>query len=149
MSPAKFSLIFIVLITVLVWRFAEFYQASVDYQNGQIINLQVVLQEEPAISNRGQKFMVKNDQNQRFYINSSLNTLYHYGDRLAIEGKLQVSKNAKDFTFYNLNYPKIISLPRSQNPLIAVSLVVRERSTRLFRETLPQNSASLLCGIVF
>jgi competence protein ComEC len=141
--------IFLILLIILCLRFGLFYQHIPRYENGQEIILQATLQEDPELSNRGQQFMIKTEQNQRIYIHSSLSTLYHYGDRLAISGKLQVSKNPKGFEFISMNFPKISVLPKERNIFLQSSRWVRERSLRLFEETLPPISSSLLLGIVY
>lgn len=149
MFPMRFSLLVIVLIIVLALRFFFYYQHIISYKNGQEIILEGILQETPTISNHGQRFMIKNEQNQRIYIRTNLKEIYHYGDRLAIQGLLQVNKNDKGATFFNLNYPKITLLPSSKNPMSEASTFVRIKISKLIEETLPPVSASLMMGILF
>lgn len=101
------------------------------------------------ISSRGQRFTIKTDENQRISIQSGLSPRYHYGDRLAIRGTLQVSWDDKGHRFLSLYYPKMEKIASSFNPLFEASVWVRERSSRLFYETLPPIPASLLLGILF
>ena len=91
----KLLIIIVTTILLLCLRFTTYYQNVPSYVDGQGIHLQVVLQEEPQLSNQGQKFVVKTGENKRIYIQTNLSEHYHYGDTLAIEGQLQVQKSKK------------------------------------------------------
>ena len=150
MPPLRVIIIFILVVLFLLFlRFFIFYQNFSQYQDGQSISLQVTLMQEPKVSNHGQRFTIKTSENQRIAIQSGLSPRYHYGDRLAIQGSLQVDKNEKGQPFFSLRYPKIGVLTQSQNPFFKASVWVREKSSRLFYETLSPVSASLLMGILF
>jgi len=149
MSSRKVILMIVGLILLLVWRFTYFYQHQPHYRDGQEIKLQVVLYETPIASNQGQRFAVKTEDNKRISIRSNLKELYHYGDKLAITGKLQVRNNSKGTEFYSLNFPKIRVVNESGNPIFEASRWIRLKSTVLFEGSLPPISANLLLGIVF
>lgn len=139
----------VALLSLLLLRFFFFFQNQPQLVSGQQILLSALLQEEPELSNRGQRFVVKNDLNQRFYINTDLFERYHYGDSIAIEGKLQVKKYDNGQQILSLNFPKMQLKNELSNPLIEASRWIRQKSTALFNQTLPPISASLLLGIVF
>lgn len=145
----KVVILFILAIGILFLRFYWYFSHIPHYNNGQIVDLQVTLSEEPVASNQGQQFSITDSQNRRISIHSSLNELYHYGDRLAIRGKLQARIVAKNRDVYSLFYPKITKLPEAKDPLSKASIAIRNTSSRLFQETLPPIAASLLSGIVF
>lgn len=146
------KVLFIVIslsLALVVIRSFTYFQHIPKLSNGQHVKLQVVLQETPELSNRGQRFMVKNEVNQRIYIQTSLSELYQYGDTLAIEGQLQVNNSDDGRLFFNLYFPKIQVVEETKNPLFTASSYVREKSFAIFEATLPPISANLLLGIVF
>ncbi len=149
MATPRIISIIIALFFLLALRFFSFYHNQPQYYDGQQISLQVALQEEPEVTNHGQRFTIKTEKNQMLSVKTSTVPRYHYGDRLAIRGTLQVKKNPKGRTFFSLAFPKIQLARQATNPLIEASVWIRESSTRLYQETLPPTSASLLLGIVF
>ncbi|HSA84100.1 MAG TPA: ComEC/Rec2 family competence protein [Patescibacteria group bacterium] len=149
MAPKWFISLVILCIIVLSVRFFSFFQHIPTYADGQEIHLQVILQETPELSNRGQRFIVKTPENQRISIQTDLNELYHFGDSLAIQGSLQVTKMESGYEFLSMYYPEIVVLEDRQNPLFEASGWVRERSLALISSVLPSISSSLLLGIIF
>lgn len=137
------------VLALLCIRFITFFQSIPTYFDGQQIKLQVVLQENPQLSNRGQRFVVKTPSNQRISIQTSLSELYQYGDTLAIDGQLQVHKAEDGREFLSMYFPKIHEERTAKNPLFEASSYIREKSFALFEATLPATSSNLLLGIVF
>ncbi|HEX8932454.1 MAG TPA: ComEC/Rec2 family competence protein [Patescibacteria group bacterium] len=148
---AKMRLPFFLLLAscLLIIRFIIYFNSFPHYQNGQELKLQVVLMENPVLSNRGQRFTVKTETNQRIAIQTNLKELYQYGDSLAIRGTLQVQKDAFGRTFLRLYYPDISKQPAANNPLIKLASRLRQDSSALFNSVLPSTAANLLLGIVF
>lgn len=149
MPTTKFLIIFLASIVVLVFRFITFFQQVPTYVDGQVVKLQVILQENPELSNRGQRFVIKTEANQRITIQTNLNKLYHYGNSLAIQGSLQVTKLENGYEFLSMYYPEIVVLEERKNPFFEASGWVRERSSALVSSVLASISSSLLLGILF
>jgi|SRR5882724_744497 len=149
MPSRRFIFVCLILTSLLIVRFYLFYRQLPVLHNGEQINLQVTLEEEPMVSSRGQEFSIKTDQNQQIYLKTSLSPHYHYGDSLAIAGQLQVKKSQKGRTIYSMNFPKIHIAKETENLFSEATDHIRNMSTALYEETLPPVSASLLLGIVF
>jgi ComEC/Rec2-related protein len=149
MAASKLIIIILILFAPLGFRFYTYFQHVPTYADGQAIFLQAVLQENPELSNRGQSFMVKTPDNQRIYLQTNLSELYQYGDTLAIDGQLQVSKSEDGREFLHLYFPKIRVHKEVKNPLLEARSYIREKSFGLFEATLPPIASQLLLGIVF
>lgn len=145
----RLLLLIIIAIFLLSIRFIIYYQNIPTYHDGQHLTLQVTLQENPEISNRGQQFVVKTTGNQRISIRAGLAKFYQYGDTLAIDGQLQVKKFPNNHEFLLMNFPKIVLIEQVDNPFFEVSNFIRQQSMSLFEASLPPVSANLLLGIVF
>ncbi len=72
--------------------------------DGDLVKLQVVLQAETKLGSQGQQLTAKIDVNQQFTIQTSLNKLYHYGNRLAIDGQLQVKNLPNSQVVLSIKY---------------------------------------------
>jgi ComEC/Rec2-related protein len=149
MSRIEFIILCILLLVGLVARIFWYFQHQPQYQDGQTLLLQVQLTTEPELSNKGQQFTIKTNDNQAIYVKTSVGVRYHYGDILAIQGSLQVQKSENGHEFLHLNFPKIQKKNVSKNPLVNASIFVRRESSALFERELPPISSSLFLGIVF
>jgi competence protein ComEC len=134
---------------VLLWRFYSFYQSQPTYKGGQIIRLQTMLQEEPDLTNKGQRFSIKTPVNQRISITAQSFPRYAYGEVIEISGLLQEKRLDNGSTFYSMYYPEIVVKSESENVVFGWAKAIREKSKSLYEATLPPLSASLLMGIVF
>lgn len=139
----------IILGLILGIRYYEFFEKKPDYQNGQQVRLHVILQEEPELSNRGQRFGVKDGYNQRIYVTTASFPRLHYGDRITVAGSVERTEGEDGRRFLRLYYPQIQMHAFSENGFVAAAHNLREKSKNVFESTLPPTSASLLMGIVF
>ncbi len=141
--------LFALSIVVLWYRFSGYYQTMPDYRTSPALVTKVTLQEEPELSNRGQKFSIKDSHNQNIFITTVASPQYHTGQVLQIEGKVTVKETEEKRVFFSSSYPKIRLLSESSNGFIAAANILRARSRILYEGVLPPISASLLMGIVF
>jgi competence protein ComEC len=126
-----------------------FYQEKPVYRNGQLLILEVVLQEEPELSNKGQKFAVTDAYNQTLYITYEAFPRLHFGQVLQIEGELQEIKLEDGRILYSMYHPDVAVRADSMGFIPGLASAIRNQSKIVFESTLPPVSASLLMGIVF
>lgn len=139
----------IILFAILCLRFSTFFQDKPHYQDGQTVIVESVLQEEPELSNRGQRFSVKDAYNQTVYVTAEAFPRLEYGQVLRIEGELQERELEDGRILYSLYYPEIAVQQQEANFVAGWANMIRERSKTVFESVLPPISASLLMGIVF
>ncbi|MBA3724062.1 MAG: ComEC/Rec2 family competence protein [Candidatus Levybacteria bacterium] len=139
----------LLLISLLCWRFHAFYQEKPEYSDGQGIRLEVVLQEEAELSNRGQQFAVTDAYNQTIYVTAEAFPRLHYGQSLSLSGDLQKKELDDGRVLFSLYYPKVTHQVNAETVAIGLASAIRSQSQRLYENTLPPTSASLLMGIVF
>ncbi len=149
MSRVVYLIVLLFLISLLGWRFYSFYQEKPDYNDGQVFRLEVVLQEEPELSNRGQRFAVTDAYNQTMYVTAEAFPRFHYGQALMLSGALQEKELDDGRVLFSLYYPEVTRKADSDNAVIGLASAIRSQSQSLFENTLPPTSASLLMGIVF
>lgn len=146
----SFKLLIVFLLGVaILWRLYNFYQEKPVYRDGQVIELVSLLQEEPELSNHGQKFSVKDDYNQTIYVTADAFPRFNYGQVLLLEGKLQVKKLEDGRTLFSFYTPEIRVQASEAHVLAGIANTIRDRSKHIFESVLPPVSASLLMGIVF
>ena len=137
------------LIVALLGRFYGYYETLPDYEKNPTIQTMVTLQESPEMSNKGQRFSIKDSHNQTIFVTTAVTPQYHTGQVLRIDGTVRVSKNEKYNGLVSISYPKIRVISDSASVFVHVANVFREKSKILYDRSLPPVSASLLAGIVF
>lgn len=137
------------LSVLLCLRFHHFFQERLEYHDGQTVVIESVLQEDPELSNRGQRFSVKDGYNQTIYVTADAFPRWQYGQVLRIEGKLQERELEDGMILYSLYYPQIEVKLQEVHLVAGWANAIRERSKIVFESVLPPVSASLLMGIVF
>jgi competence protein ComEC len=142
-------LIAILLLSVLAWRFYEFYQDLPVYEDGQSLRLEATLQQEPELSNRGQQFAITDAYNQTIYVTAEAFPRLHYGQVLVLEGGMNKKELEDGRVILSMYYPEVSVHAASNGWISSWANTIRERSKVLFENTLPPISASLLMGIVF
>lgn len=143
------AFIVLLLLSSLGVRFYTFFQEQTSYHGGQTVQFQSVLQEEPELSNRGQRFSVKDQFNQTMYITADAFPRYKYGQVLQIKGEVKERKLDDERTLYSLYYPEIQIKANDEYVVAGWANHFRDQSKMLFESILPPISASLLMGIVF
>jgi len=143
----RLTFIIFFLLTALFIRIFTFYSESTSLENGQEVDFKSRLQSSPKTSARSQTFSVTYG-GQRIFIATDLFPEYSYGQQLHISGVIQKKKLKDSHVLTSLSHPKIEVVKGESNPLMTLALTIRDRTTILFKQTLPYNYASLLSGIV-
>lgn len=144
----KLVLLIIFLLALLIFRFHTFYASHPQYAAGQKVSLDVTLQEEPELSNKGQNFSIKTSTNQIIFVKTSVSPRLYYGEAITIAGIIKESKSTRG-SFLTLYFPQVLVRGDSDNVILRAAYGLRQKGKRLFEKTLPPTSASLLSGIVF
>ena len=143
MKIATIASIFLLILGVRVFLY---YQNQPRFFEGQEVNFEINLNNEPKIfSNR--QVLSDNLGLNKLIIITSFWPQYHYQDKLKISGKLEsrVLKNSSQLLV--LYFPKIER--GNQNAILKSIGNFREKFIDLFNRTLPLNYSSLLLGITF
>lgn len=149
MSYRKLFVIIFILLLVLIFRFHGFYQANPPYHAGQQVILTTTLQQEPALSYKGQKFSIKTPTNQFISISTDTYPRYHFGQVVTVTGRLRAYTFPDGQTILTLYRPTIILKKYADNPVAAIANGIRARTRSLYTHVLPPVSASLLMGMIF
>ncbi len=138
-----------ILIVLLLWRFHTYFQEKPAYKDGQNLQIQVTLQEEPELSNKGQKFSVTDPYNQTIYVTAAAFPRLQYGEVIVLKGILSERLLDDGRITYSIYQPEVAVLFPAHDLVSGYAKEVRERSKSVFEASLPPISASLLMGIVF
>lgn len=141
--------VLLALTLLFAWRFHTFYQEKPVYSGGQDVQLEVILQEEPELSNKGQRFSISDSYNQTIYVTAEAFPRLHYGQVVHVQGKLQERELEDGRILFSLYYPEISVRSQANGFVAGWANAIRDRSKSIFEATLPPVSASLLMGIVF
>lgn len=141
--------IVVCLLILLGWRLISFYDERPDYHDGQTIVLEAVLQQEPDLSNKGQKFSVTDAYNRSVYVTAEAFPRVHFGQVLRMSGTLKVKEYEDGFILYALYQPQVEILENHGGLIPAIADEIRGTSKTLFESVLPPISAGLLMGMVF
>jgi competence protein ComEC len=125
-----------------------YFSQSTDLKNGQKLDFKSRLTQEPQIVNGRQQFTIKTHENARIRIITGMNPRLKYGDNLHISGIIKTSEK-NGHTFFTMLFPKVQIATNDQNILLQFAGYFRQRAGRLYKESLPPVSSSLLMGIVF
>lgn len=149
MSFVKLLVIGILCFTFLGFRFIQFYHSNSFYRAGQYVSLTTTLQSEPTFGGGGQKFTIKTPVGQLISVTAAVSPAYHYGQVLAVTGKLQSLTFPDGSTLLRLVGPHIVLKRQSDNVIAAAANAIRLHTETVYRSALPDIPASLLMGIVF
>ena len=143
MKIAAIASIFLLVLGVRVFLY---YQNQPHFFEGQEVNLEINLNNEPKVFSNRQVLSANLGLNKLIII-TSFWPQYHYQDKLKISGKLEsrVLKNGPQL--FVLYFPKIEQ--GNQNAILKSIGNFREKFIDLFNRTLPINYSSLLLGITF
>lgn len=159
MIPKQGIALAILATLILFIRFFVFFIDTPKLADGQIIYFHTTLFSEPKILSKYQTFTA----NYGNFLSSRKIIIYapnfpqlNYGQNIKITGpvKYKVSSQ-KDKVLINKNpviamyFPKIEAIKNEQNSLLAVIYFVRQKIQNIYQQTLPQDAAVLLLGIVF
>lgn len=134
---------------LLGWRLVSFYDERPGYHDGQTISLEAVLQEEPDLSNKGQKFAVTDAYNRTVYVTAEAFPQLHFGQVLRVSGKMHIKEYEDGFILYSLYKPQVEVIGNHSGMISVLADEIRGRSKTLFESVLPPISAGLLMGIIF
>ena len=144
----KYILASVILLFLLILRFLLFYNHQESYRDGQKLELETRLSEEPVIKFGKQQIGVTSSNGNKITIITGLKPQLQYGDRIKVSGIIsQKSYNGRIFS--SLNNPDIQIDNSDQNFLTGAATAIRRFAKSFYKENLPPISASLLMGIVF
>src|SRR5438034_785787 len=149
MSKLKLLLLFLLLLTILALRFLIFYQSQPFYSDGDRISLRLTLQDEPVVNGQSQQISFKTARGQQLFIKTDTSMLLDFGQEIIVSGLVKEKQLKTGKSMLVLYYPKIIIEKEAANFLTAAAKHVRHESRKLYAQSLPPVSASLLMGIVF
>lgn len=144
----KNALFLAILFLLLALRFGYFFQNRHVYVDQERVKFMVRLTEEPELKNGQQQFSLKTPDGQRVKVITGSGPLYHFGDRLMIDGVF-TKKNYKNFSYLVTYFPKIQNQLSDDNIISQYAIWLRLKAKSLFLDTLPPISSSLLLGILF
>ncbi len=144
----RLKIVVISLLVILLIRFVFFYNQKNNYQNGQVVNFETTLLNEPQFLGNYQKFTLNLPQGEPVFVTTSALPEYKYGDRITISSTL-IKQVINKRTIYSLKFPKISLVKTKNSPLLAVTIFVRQSVTDLYNKALPADLSSLMLGIVF
>lgn len=151
MSKFNIAILVLILFCILAFRFSSYYQNQIHYKDGQRITFSSRLTDVPKVNGRLQHFSLVLPRGPKLYITATRFPEYQYGDFLKVSGTIagrEMGEEKKKRTILTMSNPKI-AVRKDTHMLYSFASNFRENVTRLYRESLPVTSASLLSGIVF
>jgi ComEC/Rec2-related protein len=148
MNRKTYAFLALIMAVVLSVRWGIYFSQAQELKDGQVINLETRLREDPDIKNGRAQFRVNTDTGHRVYITTGLNPQLKYGDKITVRGQLR-EKVYDDFTLFTLTFPDIQIVKNDQNFIARSAVAIREKSDRIYQKVLSPTSAGLLSGIVF
>ncbi len=145
MKPALISGIFLLL---LIIRIVLFFQSRPIFKNGENLNLKTTLLSEPQIVRSTQRLFLDEEGN-KIYVITSLYPQFHYADTINISGTLRSRVINNKQSILTMYYPEIEPVKNSENSILAITSIIRQKLISFFEKNLPSTSSSLLLGIVF
>lgn len=138
----------IVLLALLSIRIWYFYHHSEYLVDGEELNFQTRLIDDPEIKNGRQQFSLKSDSGQRIYITTGLFPQLNYGDKILIRGEL-TKKNFESYSIFTMSFPNIQIIDNDHNFITSAVITIRRKTNKIYQKSLSPVSAGLLSGIVF
>jgi competence protein ComEC len=130
-----------------VLRSFFYFSQTSDLKNGQKLEFNSRLTEEPQVVNGRAQFTLKTNENARIRIITGMNPQLYYGDSLHISGNIRSSEK-NGHTFFTMLFPNVQIVKNDQNILLRFAGYFRQRAGELYKDSLPPVSSSLLMGIV-
>lgn len=144
----KTAVLFCALALLLLTRFFFVLSNKITYINGEDVVFVTTLLSEPKATGRYQQFTFLDSGGNRIFIRAKKYPALHYGQKLAISGKLQMKALQNKQIAHTIQNPQI-TLLKSENWFLLFTAGIKKDIQELFNETLPYTDASLLLGIVF
>ncbi len=145
---AKLIFISFLFFTILAFRFVDYYQNVPEYHDGDTFRITATLREEPELLSGKQSFSLKTPDGVRIKIVTIAGPLYHFGDRLFIDGVF-TKKEYKGFSTLTLYFPKIQIARNDHNMIAQSAFYIKNKAKALYESVLSPIGASLLLGIIF
>lgn len=137
-------LFIVVFLLLLLWlRFWLYYRDLPRYKDGDKARLAATLTSEPEVRGGRQNFVIFDDKGNKISILTSGVLLYHYGDKLFIDGFFTVRPRG-----YFIYYPNVQIINSDHNFLSQFYVYIKTRSKDLLNSSIPPVSSSLLLGMV-
>jgi competence protein ComEC len=133
-----------ILLILLGWRFWAHFGSLQDYIDGQRVSFRARLAEEPDVGGGRQRFAVFDSLGRRVFITTSMEVLYHYGDKLFIDGIFTVKEKSS-----YLYFPNIQIVSSEHDYLSKIDVYIKNTSQNVFNRFASPTSAGLLLGMVF
>jgi len=137
-----------ILLSLLGLRFFLFFQHRPQYQDGQEVLFTTMLLSQPRTSERFQRITAYLPGGEKVFMTTTRYPEYNYGDTLSVSGKLK-RKLLKGRQILTMSFPKIATSKVGPKAELALASFIRQKTTALFRKTLPPIPAGLLLGMVF
>lgn len=147
MTKKNFFLIIILLLSFLTLRFMYFYSNQASFIVGQNLLITTRIISEPVINGRSQTFRIFY-KGKRITVKTSSFPRYSYGQKISLNGSLDIKTYPKKPEILTLSFPKII-VNTETNILLILIYNIRQSIAHLFERALTARDASLLLGIVF
>lgn len=144
----KYLLVSGILLIFLVLRFNFFYSQHQQYKNGQKVDIETRLTEEPQIKFGKQQFRIKTNFGERLTITTGLDPVLQYGDRIKVSGTIS-QREYKGHIFSILNTKSLQKDNIDHNFFSGSATYIRRHAKSFYEENLNPVSAGLLGGIIF
>lgn len=138
-----------ILLLLLAFRLYFFYQNISQYINGQKVSVTTTLLSQPVMRGNTQQFSIFLESNQRATVVLPLLPQVNYGDNVRISGIINRRVLLNKRVVMTIYYPNIEAVEKSQNVLLALASIIRQKITAIFHKSLPSPASNLLLGIVF
>lgn len=145
----KTASICILLLILLLLRFFFFYQNQPQFEDGQEIEFETTILSEPQIAGRVQRITANLENGERIFVTLPRFPEFNYGQTLHISGTLKKRLLTNEKIILTMSFPKVEPVKKPQNPLLALTSLIRQKVISLFEKTLHPNASGLLLGIVF
>ncbi|MBI2621020.1 MAG: ComEC/Rec2 family competence protein [Candidatus Levybacteria bacterium] len=144
----KAILLFLFLLSIiLIIRFIFYFSTTKPYPEGKNIAFETQVQTQPKISLRGQQISLTLPNSQRAIVFFELNPPLSYGDRIALEGKIDYFTSQKGDKVAFISYPEFILIEKGTKGSLIVR--IRESIIGFFNSSFNPKYSTLMLGIVF
>ena len=141
MKYFRYFLFGVFVLSLWFWRLRN---GQAILKQGKTISIEGVLREEPQLIGQSQVFHLS-----QIRIRARRYPELHYGDRIAIVGKLSERVINKYYSRWSANYPEITVISSNKGNVFSRWINrLRGKLNDIYRRTLPEPAAALLAGIV-
>lgn len=137
-------LVVLVLLVLLGVRGWVYIKDLPEFKNGERFEFTARLREEPELNLGRQEFAVKEENGRKIHIITTAGEIYHYGDKLNIDGTFTVKKYG-----YYMYFPKMRVDVKDKDLLAGFDVFLKKTGKNVFGASLPQSSSALLQGMIF